>query len=306
MGFQLFPVSEAMMHKPTHLIPILLLTALTLVVVAPRVEATEVVIVGDTQLKLVAEVVAGIRKTLRSSMSIYSPTEVKGTLRRIVKKEQPRIVIALGREALGEAQELPGDLPVIYGFVLTPPVTDRPNTTGIYMAAPVREYADLVNRHLHSIKNVAVIGSRDQLRILDGNALPRWSTYSANSSVELINTLKQLNSMDAILLLPNATLLTPATLEEAYLLSFRRGIPLLGISERQVRDGALLALVADLTGMGRQIGEYASTVLGGTGIEHLPPAPARRFELYLNRETARKMAIPIPESLLKAAKRVYP
>jgi len=174
------------------------------------------------------------------------------------------------------------------------------------MATPAREYAELLGKHLHSIKNVAIIGSSDQLRILNGNVLPRWDGYSVKNSTELIDRLKQLNNKDAVLLLPNASLLTPAAITETYLLSFRRGIPLLGISEKQVRDGALLALVADLGEMGRQIGEYATIVNSGTGIEHLPPAPAKKFELYLNRETARKMGIPISDGLLKAAKRVYP
>jgi len=299
-------LNEVIVQKETQLILFLILTAFYLVVPVAPVEAAEVVIVGEARLKLVAQVISGIRKTLRGSISIYSPAEVKGTLRLIVGKEQPRVVIALGRDALGEAQDLPSAIPVIYGFVLTPPAISRPNTTGIYMAAPVSEYADLVKKHFPSIRNVAVIGSRDQLQFLAGYHHPRWGSYSAHSSVDLVDTLKRLDNTDAILLLPNVSLLTPAALEEAYLLSFRKGVPLLGISERQVRDGALLALVVDLVGMGRMIGEYASMVVSGTKTELLPPAPARRFELFLNTETARKMGIRIPEGLLKAAKRVSP
>lgn len=297
---------RASVRRTILLIRLMLFTASVPAMFAARAEAAEVVIVGDTQLKLVAEVVSGIRKTLRGSISSYSPAEVRGTLPRIVAKEQPRIVIALGRDALSEALNLPVAIPVIYGFILTPPVINRPNTTGIYMAAPVREYADLVKKHLHSIKNVAVIGSRDQLDILAVDSPSRWGSYSVKNGAELVGTLKGLDKTDAILLLPNASLLTPSALEEAYLLSFRKGIPLLGISEKQVRDGALLALVVDLAGLGRMIGEYASAVSSGTPIERLPPAPANRFELYLNRETARKMGIPIPAELMKAAKRISP
>jgi ABC-type uncharacterized transport system substrate-binding protein len=287
-------------------ITLLLLGALTFVVSVPRVRAAEVVVVGDTELKLVAEVVSGIRKTLRRSMSTYPPAEVKGHLLRVLEQERARLVIALGRDALSEAQALPSDIPVIYGFVLTPPAISRPNTTGVYMATPVREYAELIDKYLSSIKSVAVVGSRDQLRVLDGSGPPRWDTYSVDSSVELVDTLKRLKHRDAILLLPNPALLTPAAMEETYLLSFRRGIPLLGVSEKQVRDGALLALVVDLSDLGRRIGEYASRVISGTPISELPPAPARHPELYLNTETARKMGIRIPEAVLRAAKGVYP
>lgn len=294
------------MQKTTHLILTLLIIALVFVTFTSRAIAAEVLIVGDTRLKLVAEIISGIRKTLKSSITVYSSDEIKGTLRSIVAKEQPRIVIPLGRGALAEAQNLPASITVIYGFVLTPPSLGRPNTTGIYMATPVREYADLLNKHLHSIKKVAVIGSSEQLGLLNGGSKSRLDTYVVQSSIELVEILKQLSNIDAVLLLPNAQLLTPATMEEVYLLSFRKSIPLLGISEKQVRDGALLALVADLTDMGREIGEYASLVMRGTHTDQLSPAPARRFDLYLNTETARKMGIQVPDGLLRAAKGIFP
>lgn len=265
--------------------------------------AADVIVVGDTHLKLVTEVISGIRKTMRVSIAIYSPDEVKGTLHRIAEKEQVRVVIALGRTALNETQNLPVDIPVIYGLVLTPPVINRPNTTGIYMAVPVSEYSALVKKYLPAIKKVAVIGSSDQLDILDGSD---WKTYSVKNPVEFVETVKQLNDTDAILILPNVSLLIPSAIEETYLQSFRKGIPLMGISEGQVRDGALLSLIADSAGIGGNIGEYASQMIHGTGIKELPPAPAKEFNLYLNTDTARKMGIQIPEKMLKMAREVYP
>jgi ABC-type uncharacterized transport system substrate-binding protein len=173
------------------------------------------------------------------------------------------------------------------------------------MATPAREYTDLIGKHLHSIKNVAVIGSDEQLRTLNSHG-KHLNAYSVQNSIELVDTMRQFSNIGAVLLLPNAQLLTPATMEEVYLLSFRKGIPLLGISEKQVRDGALLALVADLTDMGRRIGEYASLVMRGTHTDQLPPAPARRFDLYLNTETARKMGIQLPDGLARTAKGIFP
>lgn len=296
-------VFEVIVHKSVHLIPILLL--LILAVPALQADAAEVLIVGDTRLKLVAEIISGIRKTLKCSITVYSSNEIKETFRSVVAKEQPRIVIPLGRGALAEAQNLPASITVIYGLVLTPPSLGRPNTTGIYMATPVREYADLLDKHLHSIKKVAVIGSGEQLGLLN-DSKSRLDTYSVQTSIELVEILKQLSTIDAVLLLPNAQLLTPATMEEVYLLSFRKRIPLLGISEKQVRDGALLALVVDLTDMGREIGKYASLVMRGTHTDQLPPAPARRFDIYLNTETARKMGIQVPDGLMRAAKGIFP
>ncbi len=271
-----------------------------------RCDAAEVVVVADSRLKPVAEIVAGLRKTLRASLKICSPEDARGALQRMVEKEDAKVVIALGREALSEALRLPPAIPVIYDMVVIPPTTSRPNTAGFYMATPAREYVDLVNAHLQFIRKIAVVGSREQLNILAADTAPQTVSYNVRNAFELVSTLRQIETANAILLLPDASLLTAAAMEQAYLLSFRRGIPLLGISERQVREGALLALVVDAAQVGRQIGEYAARAIKGGNIGQPYPAPPRRFDLYVNTETARKMGIRLPEELLRVAKRTYP
>jgi ABC-type uncharacterized transport system substrate-binding protein len=216
------------------------------------------------------------------------------------------VVIVLGREALAEADRLPDGMPVIYSLFLTPPATRRPNTTGFYLAAPVVEYLDLVRKQVPSIRTIAVLGSPDQLKLLAGDGMPGVSLYGVRDSIELVEKLKEITDVDAILLLPNASLLTAAVMVEAGLVSFKKSIPLLGVSERQVNEGALLALVGDVDDLGRSIGELASGILTGKTVRFTPPASPRHFDLYLNRETARKMGIKLPAGLLKMAKKVYP
>jgi len=270
-----------------------------------RSEAAEVIVVGDTQLKPVVEIIAGIRNTLDAPLKTYSPAEVKGRLAQLVERENARVVITLGREAMNEALHLPTTTPVIFDLVVTPPPFNRPNTTGFYMATPVREYAELIKNHLHAIKQVAVVGSRDQLRLLVRDESPQISSYSVRSPSDLVSTVNRLDSADAILLLPDVSLLTASALEETYLLSFRKGIPLMGISERHVKEGALLALVVDPVNVGKQIGEYATRAVKGGSVGQISPSPPRKFELYVNTSTARKMGIPIPNEVIRMAKRVY-
>lgn len=272
----------------------------------PHCPAAEVIVVADSRLKPVTDIVTGIRKTLRASLRICPPEDVKGTLQRMVEKEGAKVVIALGREALAEALRLPPSVPVIYDMVVTPPAINRPNTVGFYMATPAREYVDLVNTHLHSIRKIAVVGGREQLNILAADTTQQTASYNVRNAFELVSTLRQIDTANAILLLPDASLLTATAMEEAYLLSFRRGIPLLGISERQVREGALLALVVDTVQVGRLIGEFAAKAIRGGNIGQPPPSPPHRFDLYINTDTARKMGIRLPDEMLRVAKRVYP
>ncbi|HBG04254.1 MAG: hypothetical protein A2075_13685 [Geobacteraceae bacterium GWC2_58_44] len=268
--------------------------------------AADVLIVADTKLKPVVEIISGIGKTLKSPLKTYSPSQVMGRLDAVVAEEHARVVVALGREAIAEALRLPPSVLVIYDLVVIPPVISRPNTTGFYMATPAREYAELANSHLRDLNQIAVLGSRDQLNLLARGESALLANYSVKNSFDFVNTLQQLNGADAILLLPDVTVLTATAMEEAYLLSFRKRIPLLGISERNVKDGALFALVVDPVHVGRLIGDYATRALKGANVGQIPPSPPKKFDLFINLDTARKMGIRLPEEMLRSAKRTFP
>jgi hypothetical protein len=269
-------------------------------------EPANLIVVGDTRLQPVVDIISGIKETLKVPVKAYFPADVKGRLSNIAAQEDVRVVIALGRDAIDEALQLPSSIAVIYDLVVTPPPVNRPNTTGFYMGTPVKEYVALIRAYLHSIRRIAVIGSPGTLSVLEGAGEPQVASYSVKNSYELVNTINRLEAVDAIVLLPDVSLLTAAAMDEAYLISFKRGIPLIGLSGKQVKQGALLALVFDPVHVGRHIGEKASNVISGTDIGKVRPSPPDKFELYINMDTARKMDITIPAELVKRAKKVYP
>lgn len=286
---------------------IFLLTILLFHLSAYLCHATDVLIIADTKLKPVVDIVSGISKTLKSPVKTYSPSQVKGSLEAVASEEHAKVVVALGREAIAEALRLSPSILVIYDMVVVPPVTNRPNTTGFYMATPAREYAEFINSHLRGLDQVAVLGSADQLSLLSARVDSSLLTnYSVRNSFDFVNTLHQLSGANAILLLPDVTLLTATAMEEAYLHSFRKRIPLLGISEKNVKEGALFALVVDPVHVGRLIGEYATRALKGANIGQIPPSPPKKFDLFVNLDTARKMGIRLPDDLLRGAKRTFP
>ncbi len=272
---------------------------------APCAQAADVLIVCDSQLRPVAEIVSGIRKTLTAPVRLVSPSEVKGKLLAMVEKEDAKVVVALGKSALDEALRLPSSIPVIYDLVVVPPVVTRPNTTGFYMATPAREYAELIRSYLHSIKKMAVVGTRSQLNVLARGDVPSQSVFGVRNSLEFVAAVRQMDEADAILLLPDSSLLTPAAMDEAFLVSFQKKIPLMGISEQNVREGALVALVVDTVNVGKLIGEAAAKVLDGGSLGQAPPSPPRKYFMYLNASTASRMGIQLPREIVRMAKRVY-
>ena len=266
--------------------------------------AAKVLIIGDTQYAMVAGVVSEIQVSLRTQSKEYATADIRGRLGSIVEQEAAEIVVALGMDAVGEALRLPPNIAVVYGLVVVPPGSGRQNVTGVYMSPPVSEYVATVRRYLPAISRVSVIGSRNMMKSLSGND-GQVLAYSVGSSSDLVNTVNRLVDAKALLLLPDPNLLTAPVMSNVYLFSFRKNIPLLGISEANVKQGSLFALVFDPKTVSRQIGEKVQNILNGTDAGEIPASPPKKYNLYINSSTAHKMGIEIPDEMLKKAKKVY-
>ncbi len=267
--------------------------------------AAKVLIVGDIQYAMVADVVAEIQVSLRTQSREYATAQVKGKLGAIVEREDAQVVVALGMDAVGEALRLPPSIAVIYGLVVVPPKSNRGNVTGVYMSPPVSEYVATVRRYLPSLSKVSIVGSQNMIKNLLGNDSAKVTAYHVGNSAELVNTVNRLADTRALLLLPDANLLTAPVMSNVYLFSFKNNIPLLGISEANVKQGSLFALVFDHKAVSRQIGEKVQSILDGIDTGELADSPPRKYNLYINSNTAQKMSIEIPGEMLRKAKKIY-
>lgn len=121
-----------------------------------------------------------------------------------------------------------------------------------------------------------------------------------------MNTVNRLSQSRSLLLLPDVNLLSSSVMENIYLFSFRNNIPLLGISEANVKQGSLFALVFDSRTVSHQIGERVQNALNRSKETELHDSPPKKFNLFININTARKMGVEIPEEMLRRAKKIYP
>lgn len=275
---------------------------------AVQAEASEVIIIGDFRLKPINNLVTLIQESLPSETAVYLPKDVKGILNSVVRKENAKVVIALGGEPINDALTLPESVPLIYGLLIKPPITNRQNITGIYMTTPVSEYISLLERYFPNIRKLGIV-----LEPETGNALLHEVSltsvvlYKAKNSYEFIKGINHLDgNIDAFLLLPEKDLLSATAVEELYRYSFADKVPVIGVSEKHVKMGSLFALVFDESGMGRQIGELAQKVLSHGNASGIGPASPEKYNLYLNIETAKTMRINLPAELLKKARVIYP
>lgn len=287
-----------------HFLPVTIFLLLALAVGSPAC-AAKVLIVGDIQYALVADIASEIQLSLRAHSKEYPISEVKGRLGAIVDRENAQVVVALGMDAVNEALRLPQSITVVYGLVVTPPKNGRTNVTGVYISPPVSEYVATLRKYIPSIGKVSVVGSQNMIKSLTGRDSPHVATHHVGTPADLVTTVNKIVDAKALLLLPDVNLLTSQVMTNVYLFSFRNNIPLLGISEANVKQGSLFALVFDPKSVSRQISEKVQSVLNGSDAGEMPASPPRKYNLYINKNTAQKMGIEIPDEMMKKAKRVY-
>ena len=93
-----------------------------------------------------------------------------------------------------------------------------------------------------------------------------------------------------------------AVVEHMMLSSYRNGVPLLGLSSRHAKMGALLTLsFASSEDIGRQAGELANRALSRRSASGIPFTMARQVDLTVSLKTAEKLGIEVPGKVLSRA-----
>jgi putative ABC transport system substrate-binding protein len=271
-------------------------------------DAADVIILGDTKLKPVSDVVKGIHETIHYETVVKSPEDIKENLEQTFKEEGAKAVIVLGKNAVNISSDLPESVPVIYGLIINPIETERQNITGVYMMTPISEYVTFINKYFPAIEKIGVVCTHEKQEHIDYSLkTPKVEFCNAKNPYEFTEGINSLGSnVDALLLLPEKDLITTKTLKQLYLFSFKEKVPIIGISEKYVKIGSLFSLGFDTTSMGRQIGALAKKVVLQGSTAGIPPSPPDSFNLHINRKTSETMRVNIPSTLLNTAKKVYP
>jgi putative ABC transport system substrate-binding protein len=235
----------------------------------------------------------------------------------IQSKIKPDLVLAIGIWAFQLVIDRTIAIPVIYAMVLNPQsiVKDgAKNITGASMNIPVELTVQLFKDLNPKIRRVGAVYNQMHTGYLvkQANAVARQHglqllAKEVRSSKEAISALDSLQdeSLDMLWILPDETVLAPAVIEHMLLLSYRRKIPLLGLSERHAEMGALLSLsFASSEDIGRQAGELANIVAGGRPVTEVPHTTARQVRVTVNLKAAQRLGMEIPKDFLEKANRV--
>lgn len=288
--------------------------------VAHIAAAGEVIALMGAPVEAYEDALRGFEESLRGH-TIIKTHDMEGDIDRgrdiiagIRSGKKPDLIFAIGVWALQAALEERTGVPVVYAMVLNPAsiVGTRPtNITGASMNVPVADSLRLLSQLGPQVRRLGVVFSEAKTGYLVKEAkalasemgieLLARSVASPGEAIHAVDSLQQ-EEIDAFWFLPDEVLLAAPVSKHVFLVAHRNRIPILGISERQARMGAMLALsFASSADIGSQAGELANAILGGKHGSEVPYTQARRVTLTVNLKVARRLGVEIPESILVAA-----
>jgi len=221
-----------------------------------------------------------------------------------IRQIKPRMVLAIGIDALTRVSTIT-DIPVIYLMVLNPPaaLAGKRNVYGVRMSIPQEQQLQALVTLLPAAKTVGLLYNPDRTGELvermteaakkNGTRLVAKTVRSSRSVPQRIQELK--GQIDAFLMLPDLTVVTPETVEALLLFSLENKIPLVSFSEKYVEMGALMSIGVDAFDMGMQAAEMAEKILSGKDLTDARQVDARKAVISINRKVAKKLGISIDE-----------
>ncbi|MCM2357541.1 MAG: ABC transporter substrate-binding protein [Geobacteraceae bacterium] len=268
--------------------------------------AHDVLVIQGQHVKPFDEALRGFRSACDADTKrLYLP-DLDGTdIVRMVREEKPRLILAIGGEALKKVRPV-RDVPIVYLMVVTPQqiVKGNRNVTGVAMNLAPEKFLDLMARMSPRPKVVGIIYDPAKT----GHLVKRAQQAARARGIELaareVSTSREvpetLNGMkgviDLLWLLPDTTVITPETVEHFLLVSQESRVPVISFAAKYVEMGALAALDINGFDQGKQAGEMAARILSGTAVSELPGADARGAAVKVNRSVAKKFGITLESS----------
>lgn len=266
----------------------------------PAFAAEVVVVQGERNIPYEAAVrgfegTAGVRTVERLVLSELRGADVVRT----VREARPRLVLAVGREALIRVREI-REIPVVYVMVASPESTGAlgRNVTGVTMTVAPERYLTFIRDSIGG-RRVGILYDPERTGVMARQARAAAERLGitlvegvVRSPRDVPRTPSELaGKTDVLWLFPDATVLTREGQEAIFLFSQNSRVPVVAFAEKYLGTGALAALAIDPVDLGRQAGRMARRIMDGVGVESVPAEGPARPTLKLNGSVARHLGI---------------
>ncbi len=129
-------------------------------------------------------------------------------------------------------------------------------------------------------------------------------TYMASTEGEMDDAFSKLEGKHPDALLIGGDTFFVAQRQKLAAFCLRQSLPAIFDTREFAADGGLMSYGASQTSAYRQAGEYVGRIIGGAKPNELPVVQSTRFELVINRATAKALKLPIPDKLTALADEV--
>ena len=231
-----------------------------------------------------------------------------------IDQQNTALIYCLGVMACQSVQQLDQPRPVVASLVLTAEsIAQLAQGTGVFLNYLPETQLQWHKKLFPQLRRIGVIYNPeqnqkliDEAAVIAGKLGLELITATIDSPKEIPSALKYLlRDVDVLWAVPDKTALTPQTVKQVLLTSFRNRIPVIGISAPWVKSGALYALDWDYTDIGAQNAAMALHAIQGTPVSMIPAVEPRSVAYTLNLKTAEHMRLDMLDEISLGAKNVY-
>lgn len=273
--------------------------------------AAEIAILKSSSISAYDQAITGFKSTAPTAV-IYSEYDVQGDLeqgRKLAKKiraSEASLVVAVGLKAALAAKLEIVDIPIVYMMILDPSKHNltAANMTGTLLEIPAERQFKILRSFLPDLRRLGVLSnSGNQAKLKDTVAQAaaqsfQLQTFPVDSEKDVPQQLRSmLGVTDALLLVPDSTVLTNESIGFILETSLARRVPVIGFSPEFTRLGALLSLSVAYGEVGRETGLLAKRILDGDRKLPAKPIPIERLKITVNLKTARFLGIEFPKDV---------
>ena len=273
--------------------------------------AAEIAILKSSTISAYDQAITGFKSTGPSGM-IYTEYDLQGDLdqgRKLARKiraSETSLVVAVGLKAALAAKLEIVDIPIVYMMILDPSKHNltAPNMTGTLLEIPAERQFKILRAFLPNLRRLGILSNGGNLSKLKDTAAQaaaqsfQLQEFPVDSEKEVPQQLRALlGSTDALLLVPDSTVLTNESIGFILETSLARRVPVIGFSPEFTRLGALISLSVSYGEVGRETGLLAKRILDGDRRLPAKPIPIERLKITVNLKTARFLGIEFPKEV---------
>ena len=278
----------------------------------PASQAAEIAILKSSSISAYDQAITGFKSTAPSGVS-YPEYDMQGDLEqgrklaRKIRASEASLVVAVGLKAALAAKLEIVDIPIVYMMILDPSKHNltASNMTGTLLEIPAERQFKILRAFLPDLRRLGMLsnpgGNSTKLKDTVAQAAAQsfqLQEFPVDSEKEVPQQLRSLlGATDALLLVPDSTVLTNDSIGFILETALARRVPVIGFSPEFTRLGALISLSVSYGEVGRETGMLAKRILDGDRKLPAKPIPIDRLKITVNLKTARFLGIEFPKDV---------